>query len=207
MLRILTGAAALAAAFAAHAGDVDHRFRYGFLEASYEHQDPTATDDAENGFSVGGSLDLSDHFFLDLDYSSLYTPTFSDGTTEGKLQHRTVDATLGGDVPLGDYFGVTATAGYAWADTRGLGGFAQDPLERHVGPTGSLALRVSPFRRLDLSAGSGYSYISREPGWDRFATLTLQASDRFWIDGGYWVGQDQTAGWSVTLRTMIGRGD
>lgn len=207
MLRTLLLAAALAAASAARAEADDHRFHYGFLEVSYQHRNETDTDLPEEGFSAGGSLDLSDLFFLDADYTSLWTPTFQDGGAEGRLQHRTVDAALGAEVPLGKRFGVVVTGGYAWADTRGLGGFAQDPLERHEGPTGSLSLHCSLLPRVDLGAGAGYSYLSRVPGWDGFGSLTLQLSRRAWLDGGYWIGQEQTAGWSVTLRTMVGRDD
>jgi hypothetical protein len=154
-----------------------------------------------SGFNTGLSVDLGTHLFLSAGYSNSRTQSFVDALDgiEGRLEHRSASAELGVSWPWVDIFGMTFTGGYAGSETRGLDGFRNDTPARFEGPTGSASFWYQPWIDLSFTAGRGYSYIGKRPGWDTSAGASLRLWHEWWLDAGYWRG-DGIHGWNAGMR-------
>jgi hypothetical protein len=158
-----------------------------------------------SGFNTGLSVDLGPSLFLSAGYSSSRTQSFVDALDgiEGRLEHRSASAELGVSWPWIDTFGMTFTGGYAGSETRGLDGFRNDTPARFEGPTGSASFWYQPWIDLAFTAGRGYSYIGKMPGWDTSAGASLRLWREWWLDAGYWRG-DGIEGWNAGMRLNFG---
>jgi hypothetical protein len=174
------------------------------LNGGWQQEREVETDLPSAGYGVGMSIDVGEHLFFGINYSSLRTEAFEDATDGvlGRLEYRSGGPLLGAVWPWTRRLGVTATAGYSASSTRGLDGFREDRIERFEGPSGSLTLWYAPTHSLAVNAGRGYSYIGATPGWDTSAGLGLRLWRELWLDGGYWRGEG-AEGWTAGLRTTI----
>ena len=174
------------------------------LNGGWQQEREHETDLPAAGYGGGLSLDLSEHFFLGVSYSSLSTDAFEDATdgVVGRLEYRSRGAELGAIWPWTDRIGVTVTGGYAESITSGADGFRNDRIDRFEGPTGSVMLWCAPASRLALNVGRGYSYVGAAPGWDTSAGLGLRLWRELWLDGGYWRGEGAD-GWTAGLRVVM----
>ena len=191
------------AAFVAAPAQAD-LFGPAYLDAGFQHQ--VEQDDLEGeGYDVGAALDLGTNFFVGASYSSVRTEPFAldeDGTT-GRLEYRSVGGSFGGFLPVADWGGISAAAGYSVSRTYGLDALSEDPVEQAEGVTGSFGLHYGLVRWVDLSLGRSYSFIGGQRGWDASAGLSLLAWRGVWIDTSYWIA-DSIEGWTAGLRVRFG---
>ncbi|MGH8481185.1 MAG: hypothetical protein ACRES8_01845 [Nevskiaceae bacterium] len=171
------------------------------LSAGWQQDHEPETGLLSSGFGGGLGVDLGNYFFLSFGGSSMRTESFEDAVdgVEGRLEHRSGSAELGAVWPWTARLGVTATGGYAVAETRGLDGFGDDRAARFDGPTGSLTLWWQPSSILAFNVGRSYSYMAATPGWDTSAGAGLRLWGQTWLDAGYWRG-DGVEGWTAGLR-------
>lgn len=173
------------------------------FDAGYAADRERDTGLATSGFTAGLSQGLSRHFYVGASYSQLRTEPFADGSLSGRLEYESAGFELGAGRALSLHTGLSASVGYAGSETRGLDGFADDPVQRAHGPMGSLTLSIQPNRRITLLAGPSYSYIGRVPGWQTTAGMRLRLSRALWLNTGYWSGK-VAEGWNAGLSLGFG---
>jgi len=178
-------------------------FSYMYLQGGFHQQQERDTELKSSGYGLSASMAVGDHGFVDVGWSSTRTGQIDAGAVTGRLEFQTISAGVGGHVPLGERADATASVSYILSRMRGLDGFRPDPTERDDGLAAALGVRYLPWRKLEISAGPGYSYVGGTEGWDAAAGLSVEGVPGAWLDLGYWVAE-YAEGWSISLRAPLG---
>lgn len=211
-MRTLLALALLAPCLPLHAqpdpneqGDQKPPFSYLFLSAAATRDRDRSIDVVSNGFSLSGSVDLSDSAFFTAGYSHGETGVFQLGTTEGEVESDGFSVGFGGHKSLGRRTDLTSSLSYIRSRTqvREIGGPESE--DRSEGAAASLGLRHLIHPWVEFSAGPSYSFIAGERGWDLSAGLGFLMTRTVWMDLDYYnSGGEDTDGWSLGLRTVLG---
>ena len=82
---------------------------------------------------------------------------------------------------------------------------AQRAEDRGEGVSASLGLRHLIHPWVEVSAGPSYSFVSGERGWDWSAGMGFMMTSKVWMDLDYYRGgSEDSEGWSLGLRTVLG---
>lgn len=186
-------------------------FSYLFLNAAATRDRDRELDVVAEGFSLGGSVDLSKNAFLTAGYSHSETGTFQFegplGTTQGELEDDGFSVGVGGHKSLSRRTDLTTSLAYVSSLTKLRQARQPTEEDRSEGGSASLGLRHLIHPWIEIAAGSSYSVVSGERGWDWSAGMGFMMTRTVWMDLDYYrsAGQDSD-GWSLGLRTVLGGG-
>src|SRR5690242_9885408 len=116
-------------------------FSYAYLSGSYDHHQERTSGLPSNGFSLGLSLDATEHTFFSIGYSNSRTDEFlrDDGAT-GRVETRVVSGGFGAHAPVSSRVDLTWSADALRVRAIGQDGFAGDPVDRRDGFATDLGL-------------------------------------------------------------------
>jgi hypothetical protein len=186
-------------------GNEEPPFSYLFLNGALTRDRDRSAKVFSDGFSLGGSVDLSESSFLSAGYSHSETGRFSVGLTEGEIEDDGYSIGFGGHKSLGRRTDLTTALAYVSSrtQTREVGGPKSE--DRSEGASASLGLRHLLHPWVEFSGGSSYSFVAGESGWNFTTGFGLLMTRTVWMDLDYYrSGVDDGDGWSVGLRTVLG---
>jgi hypothetical protein len=180
-------------------------FSYLFLNAALTRDRDRSIDVTSEGFSLGGSVDLSESAFLTAGYSHSDTGTVTAGAVEGQVEDDGYSIGFGGHKSLGRRTDLTTSLAYVRSRTQVSevgGGTSED---RSEGAAASLGLRHLVHPWVEVGGGSSYSLVAGERGWNYTTGLGFLMTRKVWMDLDYSrSGVDDSDGWSLGLRTVLG---
>ena len=208
-MRPLLALVLLAASLPLRAEDQVPPFSYLFLNGAITRDRDRSADVISNGFSIGGSVDLSESAFLSAGYSHGDTGKFTFqtpvGPTEGEVEDDGFSVGVGGHRTLTRRTDLTTSLSYVSSRTqlRQAGGAKSE--ERSEGASASLGLRHLLHPWVEGSVGSSYSFVAGERGWDMSGGFGFKMTRNVWMDLDYYrSGGQDSDGWSLGLRTVLG---
>jgi hypothetical protein len=186
-------------------------FSYLFLNAAATRDRDRELDVVAEGFSLGGSVDLAENAFLTAGYSHSETGKFQFegpvGTTQAEVEDDGFSIGVGGHKSLSRRTDLTTALAYVSSLTKVSQAGQPEEEDRSEGGAASVGLRHLIHPWVEISAGSSYSFVAGERGWDWSGGVGLMMTRAIWMDIDYYrsAGQDSD-GWSLGLRTVLGGG-
>jgi len=188
--------------------DEEPPFSYLFLNAAATRDRDRDLDVIAEGFSLGGSVDLSENAFLTAGYSHSETGEFQFegpvGTTQAEVEDDGFSIGVGGHKSLTRRSDLNTSVAYVNSRTRISQAGQPAEKDRSEGGTASIGLRHLVHPWIEVSAGSSYSFVAGERGWDWSGGMGFMMTRKVWMDIDYYrsAGQDSD-GWSLGLRTVL----
>lgn len=138
-------------------------FSYTYVDARYGFSDADASSAQLNGPVLSGSVALPEllgvsSLYVLGDFSYLETDDFTSGGSTGSLSYIDAALRLGSHHALTDGLDLVGSAGVAFANTEGKGGFSDfsdDDISYLIG----LGLRAQVIDRLELSVGYDFTAV------------------------------------------------
>jgi hypothetical protein len=204
-MRPLLALVLLATSLPLRAEDQEPPFSYLFLNAAFTRDRDRSADVISNGFSLGGSVDLSESAFLSAGYSHGETGVFRLGASTGEVEDDGFSVGVGGHRSLTRRTDLTSSLSYVQSRTRIREVGSPESEDRREGAAASLGLRHLIHPWVEVSAGPSYSFIAGQRGWDLSAGLGFLMTRKVWMDVDYYnSGGEDSDGWSMGLRTVLG---